>query len=811
MMISPLFMVWLGASTISALVLGLAVVMMVYECQLVFSAEQGRKKDLKRPKAEPFHEGLTFVSVIPLQTLQDTFVVLDLLDDLTQQSYPQSRLPIVLGARNHFVASALQLLPIPWERVSLCQYEGEKLHTNPTSPVEQASGEGMGLHEGQAPQLRDDESFLPWLMQSVAKTYTHSLQDASFMACFMPWDRIPDHYFAQAALKALDAPVFQGSVIGKCRLAKGFLQPIEDLMSRIRHRVTLPGLSHAGWSVPLRPSGWCIRMDIMYHIPFEGMMYMAPLGFDMALHLSGYRVAWAPQMQLLDTHAGVALLDKVVHQLNVEAERLGVLCRYGMPLLQRVLMQLKHQVSQWCRFTQPQEGGLGLLSQKPYASLLMRLTQPLLGGGTVLFGGGLLVLDALSHFSAYLSATVNHHWFGYQALLGLVGGMLISVRLLQLVASRGEPQDYLTAFVREPLQWLMGLVLLPWACIRLVQLTWHTKASPEKILPSSSLIRKRLAKRLVQQAPAETLLHEASEVLGVTHSKAPLNDAFAYPHHQHTLQHRRSLSPATPPAPEASASDESTMGYKLRQLPSLPLVFPVEPSEGQTLRDALKNSLGDTQVSSQSEVILLQGQHGLSSPSPSLREAAWWHVPARHVAALTTVEASASDALVQSVEVGVVYAVSLFDVATQTPYEGRLCWELLSEKGYRLTLVYREASTDLEAQGSMRLTSPVLPTQGDALTYLLGVLSQASLALEAPSHPRMQWQHCMGCQQFILQSLDTLKGCCACPSASLWGRATMALRAACPAYLPELGHLPTSPQEETRMNPSFNTATESLV
>lgn len=755
MTVSPLFVVWLGASTMSAFVLGLTVLMTWYECRLVFFAEQGRKKTLKRPKVDTLNAPMTFISVIPLCTLQDTFVVLDLLDDLMQQAYPAESLPIVLAARNHFVASTLQLLPIPWERVTLLNYE---------TSVQDVS-------------VLEDEGFLPWVMQSVAKAYTHQAQDASFMACFMPWDRVTEHYFSQAALKALDAPVFQGSVIGKCRLAKGFLQPIEDLLSRIRHRVTLPGLHHAGWSVPLRASGWCVRTDVMYHIPFEGMMYMPPMGFEVALHLAGYRVAWASQLQLLDTHAGIALLDKVVHRLNLEAERMGVLMRYGIPLVQRVGVQCK----QWIRsFGTPlEEGGGGYSSQRPYFALLTRLIRPFLGVSTLALGAILLCLDALSRFSYLFQVSpvsttlLTTQWFGYQTMLGLVACMMVALKLLKLVAARAEYQDYVTAFARQPLQGLASVMLLPWACIRLAQVTCRAQEPPEKILPSASLIRKRLAKRTVTHPPVEAMLHQASESLGVQHVQAPVQDALAFPHHEQTLQHRREL-PLLETSPVVWTELSSHEGpQRVRHLPALSLVS--EQTHEPYTPDLALMPLSHTAVTA--------GQAPQAMPVQTL-----WDEPALVLPPLTEKVFPASEQAVLRMDTWYQgQCVPLLEAGqTQTEgsfYEARfkvVCLETSGTPTYVLHVVYRTHHTMPFAQASFK-TSPC-PSPSDALVQGLMHLAQPPL--------RLQVSQCGGCQQFILQSSHTLQGCCACPNMAWWGRATTAFTQACTQYLPDYAHTP---------------------
>lgn len=417
--------------------------------------------------------GFGFSCVVPVESLSDAYVVVDLLDDLLKQRYPTSQMRIHLGAKNALVASALKLLPLPTSLVKLWTYDGKQ----PGAP-----------------------GFLTWLFAGVAYDENRREDGPRFVAVLSPWDRLAEDALAHAAREGLNASAFQAEVMARCRVAPRFFQPIEDWAHTVRHRLVNPAYRLLGVSTPLQRSGWFLRADLLQEVAIEGERLTAPFELEVALHRLGHRVQWASSITVTDTQAGGAMMERITSTLQREVERLTVFLRraprlVGQLFAKDLVVWLSDQ-DRWRRseplLSAGESPGMqhrGLRQVSASVLLVLRLASPLFLVLPVLWAIHLLFWEALMPDRLMTGA-----WTDFRAAVAAAVGLWAAVQAVTLAMAGGGRQDVLAACVYQPVALAVGLVLSPWAYFRLWRQVMDEERGVEQ-LPSSRLLQ-RAASRL---------------------------------------------------------------------------------------------------------------------------------------------------------------------------------------------------------------------------------------------------------------------------------------------------------------------------
>ncbi len=238
-----------------------AIGLFAWQTAMVVAAERGRRKDLVRRRSSKRHDfNITFlVPYIDPVALPD---VQHLLRSVNSQSYPKSRLRVMLGCVPKTI---------------------EDVHNGMlTLPVDAACYTGDEANPSQ-------EDVRAWLIDR-ALAAGHS----DLLVMLNATDVIKPDFCGNVATMAYQVPVFQGYVA--TRNATSALEKQQALSNRLRNRVELAGRYHLGLSCVLQNTGWVIQPDILERVPYGG----DPMTFSLRLMLSGQRVTWAPSATVFE-------------------------------------------------------------------------------------------------------------------------------------------------------------------------------------------------------------------------------------------------------------------------------------------------------------------------------------------------------------------------------------------------------------------------------------------------------------------------------------------------------------------------------
>ncbi len=369
-----------------------AIGLFAWQTAMVVAAERGRRKDLVRRRTSKRHDfNITFlVPYIDPTALPD---VQHLLRSVNSQSYPKSRLRVMLGCVPKTIEDVHNgMLTLP---VDAACYTGEEAN----------------------PSVEDVRA---WLIDR-ALAAGHS----DLLVMLNATDVIKPDFCGNVATTAYQVPVFQGYVA--TRNATSALEKQQALSNRLRNRVELAGRYHLGLSCVLQNTGWVIQPDILERVPYGG----DPMTFTLRLMLSGQRVTWAPSATVFERRP-LRMFDVLHEALFNVAQRIEHLWQFSGPAMLLAFTEARFSLlAEWALLLRMPAFAIGvLLSTFALADMTMGGTTGVLWAAFVV---GMVAIHVLTLTVARCKMGEIIHSLVWTPILSLAGVCLLPLVLINLV------------------------------------------------------------------------------------------------------------------------------------------------------------------------------------------------------------------------------------------------------------------------------------------------------------------------------------------------------------------------------------------
>lgn len=288
---------WLGQS-LAGLVVILGLIGFAVQTMLIVAAERGRKRDLRRHRAQSRHE-FNLTVLIPYNQPKQLSDLHHLLRALDSQQYSRSRLRVMLGytpdTQDDIDEGRLDNYPI-----ETLFYNGE--------------------------QLPNEHVLRGWLVERALASGHHDL-----LIMLQPGDAVKPDFCSQVATMTYQAEVMQGYVT--TRDVNSPLEKQQALTKRLFNRIELAGRYHLGMTGRLQASGWAIHPNVLERIPHGNS---TPTEYSLKLLMGGYRVNWAPSITVfhrLGLGQPLRLFDVVEQSILAALDRCRLIWTLTSPMV----------------------------------------------------------------------------------------------------------------------------------------------------------------------------------------------------------------------------------------------------------------------------------------------------------------------------------------------------------------------------------------------------------------------------------------------------------------------------------------------
>ncbi len=387
--------------------IALGLVGFTYQFLITFSAEQGRRKDLiKRPAQNKANFNLGVL--IPYSDSDQLSDLFNLIETLSQQEYPVSRLKIHIGCTEQTAGDLLDLgeneLP-----------QNIKIWTCPDDHL------GNRLHPGQ---------LQAWLIERCLATGGLGLG-----VFLKPTDLIRPDFCQNIAQASLTQNVIQGYVANRYQ-AESPLEQVIYTGQRLFNRIFNAGRYHMGLSCRLAESGWAAKQDVLEMVPYYQGQTTDNLEYTLRLNMAGIPIQWAPNVVVFNSNKP-KLITAITEHLMRMMDHSRLLLRYGISLVYGSLFKGRPQL--WDNLIQ-----------------IIAPAQFLLATTFIAFG----------YFSEHPIPGTNLAIQGSAVSWYTVSALVLTSYVLQLAVARVKIQDVLANVIWTPLVYAFGSLILPLAFIQ---------------------------------------------------------------------------------------------------------------------------------------------------------------------------------------------------------------------------------------------------------------------------------------------------------------------------------------------------------
>ncbi len=277
-------------------------ILIVRQLFVIFSAEQGRKRDLVK-KLYKARTDFNIAILVPYLESIHLTPMLQLLKAIEDQEYPSSRITVNVVCTKDTVTD---LNPAMLNaNVKLWTY-----------PEHRAS-------HGQA---------VSWLIERCL-----AAGGSQMFAFLKSTDIIKPDFFQNVVSGGVEHSVMQGYVATKRRPTTPLSQ-VMALSKRLINRVSNAGRYHLGLSCRLQDSGWIIKQEVLEMIPYRRGLDLDNLEYSLRLSLSNFRVSWAPNVVVYSDEE-FSFVPLITDCIGALFNRVQIFARYGLPLIFRSLIR----------------------------------------------------------------------------------------------------------------------------------------------------------------------------------------------------------------------------------------------------------------------------------------------------------------------------------------------------------------------------------------------------------------------------------------------------------------------------------------